>query len=294
MGRVRSLKRRVRDDDFIVGYPRISSDYPRIVVLLAEALQTLSLEIYAEKFSGRRSIWWGWRVTLLALHIGNDVTFLTQITDDIHFAWQVQYLLRFEVDFACSAHCKWCFTCDPDQSWDSFCVAGAVFGEVARWLCLLCALEMTFHLWRRSLMTFILRGRCSIWWGAVFGEVRGWLCFVNDVSNVTRINHEIHFAWQAQYLVRLHGDFACSAHCKWRFKCDPPYRSFFFLHGDSWCPCDIILRGGPGSSIYVYYKFRDCAPIKTYRQSTNRSNIWLEKATEGYRNSRVASERCWI
>ena len=57
MGRVRSLKRRVRDDDFIVGYPRISSDYPRIDFLLAEALQTLSLEIYAEKFSGRRSIW---------------------------------------------------------------------------------------------------------------------------------------------------------------------------------------------------------------------------------------------
>ena len=26
---------------------------------------------------------------------------------------------------------------------------------------------------------------------------------VNDVSYVMRINHEIHFAWQAQYLVRL-------------------------------------------------------------------------------------------
>ena len=47
-----------------------------------------------------------WTVTLLALHTGNDVTFLTQIADDIHFAWQVQYLLKFEVDFACSAHCK--------------------------------------------------------------------------------------------------------------------------------------------------------------------------------------------
>ena len=45
-------------------------------------------------------------MTLLALHTGNDVTFLTQIADDIHFAWQVQYLLKFEVDFACSAHCK--------------------------------------------------------------------------------------------------------------------------------------------------------------------------------------------
>ena len=32
------------------------------------------------------------------------------------------------------------------------------------------------------------------------------LRIVNDVSYVMRINHEIHFAWQAQYLVRLEGD----------------------------------------------------------------------------------------
>ena len=28
---------------------------------------------------------------------------------------------------------------------------------------------------------------------------------VNDVSYVTRINHEIHFTWQVQYLVKLEG-----------------------------------------------------------------------------------------
>ena len=37
---------------------------------------------------------------------------------------------------------------------------------------------------------------------------------VNDVSYVMWINHEIHFAWQAQYLVRLEGGDCCSAHCK--------------------------------------------------------------------------------
>ena len=39
---------------------------------------------------------------------------------------------------------------------------------------------------------------------------------VNDVSYViwTWINHETHFAWQAQYLVKLEGDACCSAHCK--------------------------------------------------------------------------------
>ena len=38
---------------------------------------------------------------------------------------------------------------------------------------------------------------------------------VNNVSFVSRINHDIHFLWQAQYLVRLdYYDACCSAHCK--------------------------------------------------------------------------------
>ena len=53
IGRVRSPKRRVRDDDFMVGlssdYPRsilgLSSDYPRIVFILAEASQRVSAAI---------------------------------------------------------------------------------------------------------------------------------------------------------------------------------------------------------------------------------------------------------
>ena len=36
---------------------------------------------------------------------------------------------------------------------------------------------------------------------------------VNDVSNVSRINHESHFSWQAQYSVMLEGVSWCSAHC---------------------------------------------------------------------------------
>ena len=77
IGRVRSPKRRVRDDDFMVGlssdYPRsilgLSSDYPRIVFILAEeAIQRVSAAILNLKIS-----------------------------------WQAQYLLRLE---ACSAHWK--------------------------------------------------------------------------------------------------------------------------------------------------------------------------------------------
>ena len=37
---------------------------------------------------------------------------------------------------------------------------------------------------------------------------------VNNVSFASRINHDIHFLWQAQYLVRLDYDACCSAHCK--------------------------------------------------------------------------------
>ena len=39
-------------------------------------------------------------MTLLAPRIGNDVSYVTRITHEIHLAWQAQYLLRLEVDFA--------------------------------------------------------------------------------------------------------------------------------------------------------------------------------------------------
>ena len=68
MGRVRSPKRRVRDDDFMVG---LSSESVRIVFLLAEAIHGVSAEIL-----------------------------------NLQISWQAQYLVRLEADCACSAHCK--------------------------------------------------------------------------------------------------------------------------------------------------------------------------------------------
>ena len=47
-----------------------------------------------------------------------------------NFAWQAQYLARLARDTCCSAHCKWRFICDEDYVCESFCVAGAVLGEV--------------------------------------------------------------------------------------------------------------------------------------------------------------------
>ena len=161
MGRVRSPKRRVRDDDFIVG---LSSDILESSFYWRKHFKEFPLKSWASRFRGRRSIWWGWRVTLLAPRIGNDVSYVAQIIDDVHFACQAQYLVRLEGDSTCSTHWKWRFICRADHRWRSFCVPGAVFGDVGGWLYLLHALEMTFHMWRRSVMTFILRGRRSIWW----------------------------------------------------------------------------------------------------------------------------------
>ena len=131
-------------------YRRISSDYGRIVFLLAEALQGFSAQILTFKIS-----------------------------------WQAQYLVRLEGDLTGSAHWKWRFICDADHWWHWFCVAGAVFGEVGGWLYWLHALEMRFHMWRTSFLTFILRGRRSIWWG---WRVT-WLAprIGNELSYVTQI-----------------------------------------------------------------------------------------------------------
>ena len=68
IGPGRSPKRRVRDDDFIVGYPRIMVESS---FLLAEALQGVFAEILSFKFS-----------------------------------WQAQYLVRLQGDFTGSTHWK--------------------------------------------------------------------------------------------------------------------------------------------------------------------------------------------
>ena len=45
-------------------------------------------------------------MTLLAPRIGNDVSYVRQISDDLDIAWQGQYLVRLAGDFTFSAHWK--------------------------------------------------------------------------------------------------------------------------------------------------------------------------------------------
>ena len=76
------------------------------------------------------------------------------------------------------------------------------------------ALEMTFHLF--SAIFCLILGHFA-WQAQYLVRLEVDACcsrIVNDVSYVMRINHEIHFAWQAQYLVRLEVDACCSTHCK--------------------------------------------------------------------------------
>ena len=56
-------------------------------------------------------------MTLLAPRIGNDVSYVTQIIDDLHFAWQAQYLVRLEGDFTCSTHYVRQISDDLDIAW---------------------------------------------------------------------------------------------------------------------------------------------------------------------------------
>ena len=74
------------------------SDGRRIVFILAEAIQGFSAEVLNSEFRGRRSIWCSWRVTLVAPRIVNNVSYVTLLNHEIHFSWQVQYLVKLEDD----------------------------------------------------------------------------------------------------------------------------------------------------------------------------------------------------
>ena len=96
---------------------------------------------------GRRTVWWGWRVMPVA-------------------------------------HCKWRFICEQDQSWESFCLAGAVF--------------VTFH------------GRRNTWWWRCHFSCQAQCHFSWRAQYVVML--ECHFSWQAQHLVMWE--------CLWKFGVD--------------------------------------------------------------------------
>ena len=51
-------------------------------------------------FHGRRSIWWCWKMTPVAPHIANKVSYVTRINHESHFLRQAQYLVKLKCHFS--------------------------------------------------------------------------------------------------------------------------------------------------------------------------------------------------
>ena len=182
-------------------------------------------------FRGRRSFWWSWTMTLVTPRIVNSVSCVKRIDHESHFAWQAQYLVKFECHFSWQAQysvkfgmiagarnvvffntkCSWWawkVTSVARRVADWRFHARIILGSAAHWKWRFIRFQqISLRFW-----TVIFRGRRSIWWVWTMTHVAPRI--VNSDSCVTRINHEIHFSWQAQYLVSLDNDTCCSAHCK--------------------------------------------------------------------------------
>ena len=145
-------------------------------------------------------------MTLLAPRIGNDVSYVTQISDQIHFAWQAQYLVRLEGDFSWQAQhivTFWeiagarnavFYNTKSSPSWDE---SGLRSGGCE--MTILCSDVVGLSSNYPRIILELSSNRLSIG-GSIQGVSAEILSFK--------------ISWQAQYLVRLEGDFTCSTHWK--------------------------------------------------------------------------------
>ena len=166
-------------------------------------------------------------MTLLAPRIGNEVSYVTQIIDDIHFAWQAQYLVRLEGDFSWQAQHFVTF-------WEIAGTRNVVFYNTKaspRWDregprsggCEMTILSSDYPRIMLGLssdyprIVFLLAEALQGVSAEILSFKISWQAQYlvrYDISYVTQIIDDIHFAWQAHYLVRLEGDFTCSTHWK--------------------------------------------------------------------------------
>ena len=139
----RSRKRRVRDDDFIVGCGRIIVEYS-LESILIDFLWTSILippnisENTVVPFEPT-SMQVSWDAN--SYSIGGSIQGVSVEILGFKISWEAQYLVILEGDLTGSVHWKWHFKCDTNYWWHWFCVAGAVF-----WLYWLHILEMRLHI----------------------------------------------------------------------------------------------------------------------------------------------------
>ena len=110
---------------------------------------------------------------MLAPRILNDVSYVTRINHEIHFAWQAQYLVKLECDF----------------SWQAQHLVTSKVSEAAG-------------------------ARCDFLIGLSSDCRRIVFLLAESIHGVSAEVLNLQISWQAQYLVRLVADCACSAHCK--------------------------------------------------------------------------------
>ena len=142
----------------------------------------------------------------VAPHIVNEVSFVMRINHEIHFAWQAQHLVKFMCHFSWQAQHVVKFGM----------IAGAGNVVIFNRICSGRVRKVALAARRVQFCVFWV-GSCSDHGRIILGSCSDRSRIGNDVSPVSANFCQMlggHFAWQAQYLVRLEGDACCSAHCK--------------------------------------------------------------------------------
>ena len=130
-------------------------------------------------------------MTLLAPRILNDVSNVTRINHEMHFAWQAQYLVKLECDF----------------SWQAQHLV--TFWEIAG------ARNVVFFNTKSSPRSTILSSDYPrIILGSWSDYPRIVFILAEAIQRVSAAILNLKISWQAQYLLRLEVDIACSAHWK--------------------------------------------------------------------------------
>ena len=135
-------------------------------------------------------------MTLLAPRILNDVSYVTRINHEMHFAWQAQYLVKLECDFSWQAQHLVTF-------WEIAGARNVVFFHTK------CVSKMgrVRSPKRRVRDDDFMLGMSSECRRIVF-------LLAEAIHGVSAEILNLKISWQAQYLLRLEVDIACSAHWK--------------------------------------------------------------------------------
>ena len=143
-------------------------------------------------------------MTLVTPRIVNSVSCVKRIDHESHFAWQAQYLVKFECHF----------------SWQA-----QYFGMIAG------ARNVVFFQYKMLVVGVKGNLGCEAGCGLTVSCSDHGRIMVGSFSDHSRIGRALemtfhpfsanffeildgHFSWQAQYLVTLDYDACCSAHCK--------------------------------------------------------------------------------